>query len=41
MGALEITPGQWMTVGMGSKRESWFNRVLDRVLTDGMSNQNC
>ena len=35
--ALQITPGPWMTVGMGPKRESWFNRVLDRVLADGMS----
>jgi hypothetical protein len=35
--ALEITPGPWMTVGMSPKRESWFNRVLERVLADGMS----
>jgi hypothetical protein len=26
-----------MTVGISPKRESWFNRVLDRVLADGMS----
>jgi len=35
--AREITPGPWMTAGMIPKRESWFNRVLDRVLADGMS----
>jgi len=29
--------GPWMTVGMRPKRESWFNRVLDRVLAEGMS----
>jgi hypothetical protein len=35
--ALEITPGPWMTEGMSPKRESWFNRVLERVLAQGMS----
>jgi hypothetical protein len=36
--ALETTPGPWMAVGMNKKRESWFNRVLDRALADGMLN---
>jgi hypothetical protein len=35
MAGSEIIPGPWMTVGMSPKRESWFNRVLDRVLADG------
>lgn len=35
--SLQIIPGPWMTVGMSPKRESWFNRVLDRLLAAGMS----
>jgi hypothetical protein len=35
--APEVTPGTWMVVGMNSKRQIGFNRVLEKVLADGMS----
>ena len=35
--AMQIIPGPWMVVGMAPKRAQWFERVLDRVLANGMS----
>jgi hypothetical protein len=35
--AMQIIPGPWMGVGMAPKPAQWFERVLDRVLANGMS----